>query len=117
MDFNFPGVFRRFDVVIHFAGLKTVGESVQKSLLYYNNNLTGTITPLKVMAARRDCWTKLFDVVIAKANKPQFYTSEHPFRFLWILLKKWGWEPDFQSNTEEVLLKRRTLKHILQMYF
>ncbi|CAJ1944903.1 unnamed protein product [Sphenostylis stenocarpa] len=28
----------------------------------------------------RDSWTELFDVVIAKANKPQFYTSEHPFR-------------------------------------
>ncbi|KAL2338563.1 hypothetical protein Fmac_013009 [Flemingia macrophylla] len=28
----------------------------------------------------RECWRELFDVVIAKANKPQFYTSEHPFR-------------------------------------
>lgn len=27
-----------------------------------------------------DSWTDLFDVVIAQANKPQFYTSEHPFR-------------------------------------
>ncbi|KAF5725901.1 hypothetical protein HS088_TW23G00633 [Tripterygium wilfordii] len=25
-------------------------------------------------------WRELFDVVIAKANKPEFYTSEHPFR-------------------------------------
>ncbi|KAG5089980.1 hypothetical protein JHK86_002592 [Glycine max] len=41
----------RFDAVIHFAGLKAVGESVQKPLLYYNNNLTGTITLLEVMAA------------------------------------------------------------------
>eukprot|EP00268_Persea_americana_P005280 TRINITY_DN1176_c0_g1_i3.p1 TRINITY_DN1176_c0_g1~~TRINITY_DN1176_c0_g1_i3.p1 ORF type:complete len:315 (+),score=65.70 TRINITY_DN1176_c0_g1_i3:169-1113(+) len=40
-----------FDAVIHFAGLKAVGESVQKPLLYYNNNLTGTITLLEVMAA------------------------------------------------------------------
>ncbi|CAN6542899.1 unnamed protein product [Malus baccata var. baccata] len=40
-----------FDVVIHFAGLKAVGESVQKPLLYYNNNLIGTITLLEVMAA------------------------------------------------------------------
>ncbi|MDU9049977.1 MAG: UDP-glucose 4-epimerase GalE [Candidatus Electrothrix sp. Rat3] len=29
--------------VIHFAGLKAVGESVDKPLLYYHNNLTGTI--------------------------------------------------------------------------
>ncbi|XP_010472379.2 PREDICTED: 5'-nucleotidase domain-containing protein DDB_G0275467-like isoform X2 [Camelina sativa] len=28
----------------------------------------------------RDSWRELFDVVIAKANKPEFYTSEHPFR-------------------------------------
>lgn len=31
------------DAVIHFAGLKAVGESVQKPLEYYNNNLTGTL--------------------------------------------------------------------------
>lgn len=40
----------RFDAVIHFAGLKAVGESVEKPLLYYNNNLVGTITLLEVMA-------------------------------------------------------------------
>ncbi|XP_010269690.1 PREDICTED: UDP-glucose 4-epimerase GEPI48 [Nelumbo nucifera] len=40
-----------FDAVIHFAGLKAVGESVQKPLLYYNNNLIGTINLLEVMAA------------------------------------------------------------------
>ena len=27
-----------------------------------------------------DSWRELFDVVIAKVNKPDFYTSEHPFR-------------------------------------
>ncbi|XP_031125594.1 UDP-glucose 4-epimerase GEPI48-like [Ipomoea triloba] len=42
----------KFDAVIHFAGLKAVGESVQKPLMYYNNNLIGTITLLEVMAAR-----------------------------------------------------------------
>jgi len=41
----------QFDAVIHFAGLKAVGESVQKPLFYYNNNLIGTITLLEVMAA------------------------------------------------------------------
>ncbi|KAG6489852.1 hypothetical protein ZIOFF_051133 [Zingiber officinale] len=42
-----------FDAIIHFAGLKAVGESVQKPLLYYKNNLIGTITLLEVMAAHR----------------------------------------------------------------
>lgn len=38
-----------FDSVIHFAGLKAVGESVQKPLLYYSNNIGGTLTLLEVM--------------------------------------------------------------------
>lgn len=35
--------------VIHFAGLKAVGESVQKPLLYYHNNITGTLNLCEVM--------------------------------------------------------------------
>ena len=42
--------FYRFDAVIHFAGLKAVGESVQKPLLYFDNNLIGTIVLFEVMA-------------------------------------------------------------------
>ena len=38
-----------FDAVIHFAGLKAVGESVQKPLYYYQNNVTGTLNLLEVM--------------------------------------------------------------------
>jgi UDP-glucose 4-epimerase len=40
------------DAVIHFAGLKAVGESTQKPLWYYHNNLTGTLHLLDVMRAR-----------------------------------------------------------------
>ena len=39
------------DAVIHFAGLKAVGESVAKPLLYYRNNLDTTLALLEVMAA------------------------------------------------------------------
>lgn len=38
-----------FDLVIHFAGLKAVGESVEKPLKYYENNVGGTINLLKCM--------------------------------------------------------------------
>ncbi len=38
------------EAVIHFAGLKAVGESVAKPLLYYHNNLTATFVLCKVMA-------------------------------------------------------------------
>ncbi len=38
-----------FDWVIHFAGLKAVGESVQKPVLYYDNNLISTLVLLEAM--------------------------------------------------------------------
>ena len=37
--------------VVHFAGLKAVGESVNKPLEYYDNNVTGSLVLLEVMAA------------------------------------------------------------------
>ncbi len=39
----------KIDAVIHFAGLKAVGESVEKPREYYSNNISGTLTLLKVM--------------------------------------------------------------------
>jgi UDP-glucose 4-epimerase len=38
------------DAVIHFAGLKAVGESVAKPLLYYDNNVNGTLVLVAAMA-------------------------------------------------------------------
>lgn len=45
------GVFQKesVDAVIHFAGLKAVGESVAKPLEYYHNNITGTLILCDVM--------------------------------------------------------------------
>ena len=37
------------EAVIHFAGLKAVGESVEKPIEYYHNNITGTLVLLKLM--------------------------------------------------------------------
>ena len=39
-----------FEAVIHFAGLKAVGESVSEPLRYYQNNVTGSLVLFKVMA-------------------------------------------------------------------
>ncbi|RUM55602.1 MAG: UDP-glucose 4-epimerase GalE [Nautilia sp.] len=39
----------KIEAVIHFAGLKAVGESVQKPLKYYDNNVCGTLKLLEVM--------------------------------------------------------------------
>ena len=45
-------VFRQhaIDAVIHFAGLKAVGESVSQPLRYYDNNISGSIALFEVMA-------------------------------------------------------------------
>ncbi len=47
------GVFRDYaiDAVIHFAGLKAVGESVEQPLRYYDNNIAGSITLFEAMQA------------------------------------------------------------------
>ena len=40
----------RFDAVIHFAGLKAVGESVIKPLMYFDNNVSGSVTLFECMS-------------------------------------------------------------------
>lgn len=44
--------WEKIDAVIHFAGLKAVGESCKLPLQYYKNNITGTINLLEVMGER-----------------------------------------------------------------
>ena len=40
---------RRFDVVVHFAGRKAVGESVTAPMLYYTHNLLGSVNLVEAM--------------------------------------------------------------------
>jgi UDP-glucose 4-epimerase len=40
----------QFDAVVHFAGLKAVGESVEKPIEYYDNNVQGTLVLCRAMA-------------------------------------------------------------------
>lgn len=49
----------KFQCCIHFAGLKAVGESVMKPLLYYENNLGGTWNLLELMD-KYDCRSIVF---------------------------------------------------------
>lgn len=52
LDYDgFGKIFKenKIDAVIHFAGLKAVGESVEKPLEYYHNNMTGTLNLLRLM--------------------------------------------------------------------
>lgn len=50
------------DAVVHFAGLKAVGESVQQPLRYYHNNVYGTLTLCEAMAAHG-----VFDLVFSSS--------------------------------------------------
>ena len=47
----FMGASAPYEAVIHFAGLKAVGESVEQPLQYYHNNIMGTLCLCEVMAA------------------------------------------------------------------
>jgi len=49
----------RFDAVIHFAGLKAVGESVDYPLRYYLNNVQGTLSLLNAMS-KHNCYRLVF---------------------------------------------------------
>lgn len=65
--------------VIHFAGLKAVGESVEKPLEYYHNNITGTINLLRVMK-RYGCKTIVFSssATVYGINNKAPYTEDMP---------------------------------------
>lgn len=39
----------RFDAVIHFAGRKAVGESVEQPMLYYTHNIVGAVNLIEAM--------------------------------------------------------------------
>ncbi|GAB6026943.1 hypothetical protein CHUAL_013616 [Chamberlinius hualienensis] len=82
LDFQaLDNIFTKHDIdfVIHFAAMKAVGESMQDPLLYYKNNVVGTINMLEVMKKH-----KVFQLVFSSSccvyGSPNFLpiTEEHP---------------------------------------
>lgn len=67
------------DSVIHFAGLKAVGESCAKPLEYYHNNIDGTITLLRVMR-EHGCKKIVFSssATVYGMNNPIPYIETYP---------------------------------------
>lgn len=67
------------EAVIHFAGLKAVGESVEKPLDYYDNNVVGS---LRVLNAMKNAGVRfvIFSSSATVYGEPQFlpYTESHP---------------------------------------
>ncbi|MBR5497774.1 MAG: UDP-glucose 4-epimerase GalE [Clostridia bacterium] len=70
-------IFKENDInsVIHFAGLKAVGESCQKPLEYYDNNIGGTIALIEVMR-ENNCKTMVF------SSSATVYGAENPVPFV-----------------------------------
>lgn len=69
----------KFDACIHFAGLKAVGESVEKPLEYYDNNMTGTFVLLNQLR-KYGCKNLIFSSSATVYGNPQFVpiTEECP---------------------------------------
>ena len=65
--------------VVHFAGLKSVGESVEQPLAYYDNNVVGTLRLLQAMA-QHDVKTLVFSSSATVYGEPQRLplTEDHP---------------------------------------
>ena len=81
---DLPGMEQIFsdhsiDAVIHFAGLKAVGESVAKPLEYYHNNLTGTLLLLQAMR-KYGCKKLVFSssATVYGVHNPVPYTEDMP---------------------------------------
>lgn len=76
----------KIDGVIHFAGLKAIGESVENPIQYYNNNVCGTLVLIDVMK-KFNCKTLIFSssatvygnsvTVPIKENFPLFATNPY----------------------------------------
>ncbi|MTH94828.1 UDP-glucose 4-epimerase GalE [Roseibium sp. RKSG952] len=69
------------EVVIHFAGLKAVGESNEKPIEYYAQNVSGSIELLKAMQ-RHDCRHIVFSSSATVYGEAEYlpYDEDHPLR-------------------------------------
>ncbi|MDC7242525.1 MAG: UDP-glucose 4-epimerase GalE [Sphaerochaetaceae bacterium] len=65
----------KIDSVIHFAGLKAVGESVEKPLEYYDNNVVGTLRLLEVMK-EFECKKIVFSSSATVYGDPEIYQKQ-----------------------------------------
>jgi UDP-glucose 4-epimerase len=69
----------QIDAVIHFAGIKAVGESVEKPLEYFNNNVGGTISLLEAIQ-ENEVNTLVFSSSATVYGEPQYLPIDenHP---------------------------------------
>lgn len=68
----------KIDSVIHFAGYKAVGESVEKPLKYYRNNIDSTLSLLEVME-ESSCFNIIFSSSATVYGKPESLPIKEDF--------------------------------------
>ena len=104
------------DVVIHFAGLKAVGESVKKPLMYYRNNIDTTLTLLEVMA-EYDCHRIVF------SSSATVYGEEAPVPYVETLGRgkcsnPYGWTKNMMEQIlTDAAIADSNLTVVLLRYF
>ena len=104
------------DVVIHFAGLKAVGESVKKPLMYYRNNIDTTLTLLEVMA-EYDCHRIVF------SSSATVYGEEAPVPYIETLGRgkcsnPYGWTKNMMEQIlTDAAIADSNLTVVLLRYF
>ncbi len=84
------------DAVIHFAGLKAVGESVEKPVEYYHNNITGTLMLIEAMRSH-NCKRIVFSssaTVYGVDNQVPYvetmptHTSTNPYGYTKVMIEQ-----------------------------
>ena len=103
------------EAVIHFAGLKAVGESVEKPLEYYENNIGGTINLLEAMK-RRGCKKMIF------SSSATVYGNDNPVPFVEDMstsaINPYGWtKVMIEHILESVCISDPEFSAILLRYF
>ena len=104
------------DCVIHFAGLKAVGESVQKPVMYYRNNIDTTLTLLECMAE-----TGVSRFVFS--SSATVYGSENPIPYVETMPKgsctnPYGWTKSMMEQIlQDTVVANPDMTLVLLRYF
>jgi UDP-glucose 4-epimerase len=104
------------DCVIHFAGLKAVGESVEKPVMYYRNNIDTTLTLLECMAE-----TGVSRFVFS--SSATVYGSENPIPYVETMPKgnctnPYGWTKSMMEQIlQDAVVANPDMTLILLRYF
>ena len=95
-----------FDCCIHFAGLKAVGESCQKPLEYYDNNINGTLALLEVLK-KYNCHNFIFSSSATVYGNPKSNPIDETFP-KGTCTNPYGWT---KSMIEQILIDLQKANH------